>query len=152
MKLDIGCSTKKKPGFIGIDIYDWSSKYPKDEFICGCIPDILETFKDNSVREVYASHFIEHIPQYLVIETFNEIYRILRHRGIFEIFVPSTTGRGAFCDPTHVSFWNDMSFQYYDMNWCRDLSQSYGIKCNFKIIENKRLNEFNLHVVLEAVK
>ena len=29
------------------------------------------------------------------------------------IEVPSTDGRGAFQDPTHVSFWNENSFTYY---------------------------------------
>ena len=29
------------------------------------------------------------------------------------IEVPSTDGRGAFQDPTHVSFWNSNSFWYY---------------------------------------
>ena len=28
-------------------------------------------------------------------------------------FTPSTDGRGAFQDPTHVSFWNSNSFWYY---------------------------------------
>ena len=29
------------------------------------------------------------------------------------IEVPSTDGRGAWQDPTHVSFWNEHSFWYY---------------------------------------
>ncbi len=33
--------------------------------------------------------------------------------GFFLIRVPSTDGRGAFQDPTHVSFWNQNSFWYY---------------------------------------
>ncbi|OFW53222.1 MAG: hypothetical protein A2163_09750 [Actinobacteria bacterium RBG_13_35_12] len=151
-RLDCGCGINKKPGFVGIDIFDWSSMYPKDEFIYGMIPDIFSNFTDSSIEEVYARHFIEHIPQYQVIETFNEIYRILIPEGLFEIFVPPTTGRGAFCDPTHSSFWNDLSFRYFDMTWDKGLSESYGIKCNFKILENKIINEFNLHAMLKAVK
>jgi hypothetical protein len=30
-----------------------------------------------------------------------------------EILVPSTDGRGAFQDPTHVSFWNANTFAYF---------------------------------------
>ena len=153
MRLDLGCGLFKKDNFVGVDIFDFSNKYKKDEFICSMIPDILETFEDNSVEEVYASHFIEHIPQYLVINTFNEIYRILIPNGIFEIFVPPTTGRGAFCDPTHVSFWNDMSFQYYDKTWkFNELSESYGIRTNFEILKNELISELNLHVILKGVK
>lgn len=149
MRIDLGCSRKKKEGYIGIDIFDWSSLYSKEEFIQGQVPDILENFENNSIDEVRASHFIEHISQPYVIDTFNEIYRILKIGGIFEINVPPTTGRGAFCDPTHVSFWNNKSWQYYDMTWCRELSESYGIKCDFQVLENILLSEFDLHVILK---
>jgi len=147
-KLDFGCGLFKKKGFMGIDSYDHSKLYKQGEFMLGHIPEILKIFDDNSVDEINATHFIEHIPQPKVIETFNEIYRILKIGGIFEIKVPPSTGRGAFCDPTHVSFWNDMSFRYYDMSWCKELSESYGIKCDFEIVENKVIDEFNLHGIL----
>jgi hypothetical protein len=117
--------------------------------MCGQVPEVLSVFENDSIEEIHAKHFIEHIPQSKVIFTFNEIYRILKVDGIFEIFVPPSTGRGAFCDITHVSFWNDMSFRYYDMSWCKELSQSYGINCDFKIIENKTIDEFNLHAILQ---
>ena len=147
-KLDIGCGLFKKEGYVGIDIYDHSALYKPDEFVCGMIPDILAMFEDNSIAEVQASHFIEHIPQQVVIRAFNEIYRILQTGGIFEIKVPPATGRGAFCDPTHVSYWNDMSWRYYDMSWCKELSHSYGIKADFEIVQNKAIDEFNLHAIL----
>lgn len=148
MKLDMGCGSRRKEGFTGIDSYDWSGIYEKD-FICGRIPEALLCFEDNSIEAVRASHFIEHIPQPKVIKTFNEIYRILVPGGMFEINVPPTTGRGAFCDPTHVSFWNDMSFRYYDMDWCKELSVSYGINCNFKQAKIEALSENDLHVILQ---
>ena len=148
-KLDLGCSRKKKEGYIGIDIFDWSSIYSKEKFICGRIPNVLEKYKNNSVEELRAYHILEHISQKDVIHTMNEVYRILIPNGIFEINIPPTTGRGAFCDPTHVSFWNDKSWQYYDMTWCRELSESYGIKCDFQVLENRLLSEFDLHVILK---
>ncbi len=43
----------------------------------------------------------------------NEAYRVLAPGGFLFISVPSTDGRGAFQDPTHVSFWNENSFWYY---------------------------------------
>jgi hypothetical protein len=42
-----------------------------------------------------------------------EIYRVLAPGGWLIAQVPSTDGRGAFQDPTHVSFWNENSFKYY---------------------------------------
>lgn len=131
MKLDLGCGPFKKEGYTGIDSFDWSKKYGK-EFILGHIPEVFEQFSDNSIETVRACHFMEHIPQSQVIETMNEIYRILIPGGIFDIVVPKTPCDTAWCDPTHVSYWNSMSFRYYDKTWCRDLTDSYGIKCNFK--------------------
>ena len=149
MKIDLGCGPFKADGYTGIDSYDYSKKYA--DFIQGTVPEVLAGFPDGSIEKVRASHFLEHIPQPEVIKTMNEIYRILIPSGLFEINVPPTTGRGAFCDPTHVSFWNDLSFRYYDMSWCRELSESYGIKCNFKQLKVKVLGECNLYALLQKV-
>ena len=146
IKLDLGCGFRKKDGFIGIDRFDYSGRY--DDFICGEIPEVLSKFKDNSISEIHACDFIEHIPQNKVIFFMNEIYRILKAGGTFEIFVPPTTGRGAFCDPTHVSFWNDLSFRYYDKTWEKGLTDSYGIKADFETIKMEHLGEVSLHVIL----
>ncbi len=157
MKLNLGCGKNKRSGFVGIDSFDWSNVYPEGEFIQGHVPEVFSKFKDNSIEKVYASHFIEHIPQDLVIKTFNEIYRILIPNGIFEIYVPPTQSpdgkacKGAFRDPTHRSYWNDESFRYFDMSWERELSESYGIKCNFKPLKIEFLGEYNLHVILKKV-
>lgn len=149
MKLDLGCGPFKADGYTGIDSYDYSKKY--DDFIQGTVPEVFKRFADGSIEKVRASHFLEHVPQSKVIHTMNEIYRILIPGGEFEIYVPPTPGRGAWCDPCHVSFWNDLSFRYYDMSWCRQLSESYGIKCNFKQVKVKTLNETNLYALLKKV-
>lgn len=66
---------------------------------------------DNSVGVINASHIIEHLKD--PIKTMKEIHRVLCHGGWVFIEVPSTDGRGAFQDPTHISFWNENSFLYY---------------------------------------
>jgi SAM-dependent methyltransferase len=43
----------------------------------------------------------------------NEIYRLLAPGGLLLSMTPSTDGRGAFQDPTHVAFYNENSFWYY---------------------------------------
>jgi len=65
----------------------------------------------DSVGYIRAYDFIEHIKE--PVQLMNEIYRILAPGGWVRIAVPSTDGRGAFQDPTHVSFWNLNSFWYY---------------------------------------
>ena len=66
---------------------------------------------DDSVEAFRAHDVIEHLRN--PIHVMNEAWRCLRHGGLFLIEVPSTDGRGAFQDPTHVSFYNANSFWYY---------------------------------------
>jgi SAM-dependent methyltransferase len=87
--------------------------------------------EESSVGVIRAQDAIEHLKD--PIHTMNEAHRVLAPGGFFLIRVPSTTGpiirtpamdggefhwvasagRGAFQDPTHVSFWNENSFWYY---------------------------------------
>jgi glycosyltransferase involved in cell wall biosynthesis len=68
-------------------------------------------FAENSVGIVRASDALEHLKD--KIQTMKEIHRILAPGGMLLSNTPSTDGRGAFQDPTHVSFWNSNSFWYY---------------------------------------
>lgn len=66
---------------------------------------------DDSVGLLRASDAVEHLKD--PVHTMNEAYRVLAPGGFMIIDVPSTNGLGAFCDPTHVSYWNKLSFRYY---------------------------------------
>ncbi|MDP1796315.1 MAG: hypothetical protein Q8K78_02485, partial [Planctomycetaceae bacterium] len=50
---------------------------------------------------------------------------------------PSTDGRGAFQDPTHVSFWNSNSFWYYTR-----ADQNRFIDCPVRFQANRLKNFF----------
>ncbi len=67
--------------------------------------------EDSSVGVMRASDAIEHLRD--PVHTMNEAWRVLAPGGFFFTLTPSTDGRGAFQDPTHVSFWNSNSFWYY---------------------------------------
>jgi SAM-dependent methyltransferase len=60
---------------------------------------------------IRAYDFFEHVAD--KIGLINEIYRLLAPGGILISRTPSTDGRGAFQDPTHVAFYNQNSFWYY---------------------------------------
>lgn len=66
---------------------------------------------DNSVGVIRAHDALEHIKN--SIGLMQEIHRVLAPGGMLLSLTPSTDGRGAFQDPTHVSFWNQNSFWYY---------------------------------------
>ena len=68
-------------------------------------------FEDNSVGVFRMQDALEHLSN--PIQTMKELWRCLSPKGWVLIDVPSTDGRGAFQDPTHVSFWNSNSFWYY---------------------------------------
>ena len=68
-------------------------------------------FADNSVGVIRAHDILEHLKDHVHI--MKEAYRVLVPGGYFMIQVPSTDGRGAWQDPTHISYWNQNSFFYY---------------------------------------
>lgn len=76
-------------------------------------------FEDGSVGAFRASDLMEHLPDKL--HTMAEIHRCLRPGGWLLSMTPSSEGWGAHADPTHVSYWNPMSFWYYT----RDASARY---------------------------
>ncbi|WP_242039763.1 methyltransferase domain-containing protein [Anabaena sphaerica] len=151
MCVDLGCGTHKAEGFIGVDV------------IAGDNVDVIADLKshfpfpDNSVDFIKAHDFIEHLPDR--IHTMNEIWRICKPNAIVDISVPSTDGRGAFQDPTHVSFWNINSFMYYCQEFPPYLAgcqSHYGFKGEFSIVnieeKHSALQIVHVHAVLKAIK
>ena len=105
-KVDL-CSCNNKPeGFIGID----KRKLNNDDIVFD-LDEPNWPFEDGSVGIFRAQDALEHMKD--PINTMKEIHRCLAPLGWAIIEVPSTDGRGAFQDPTHVSFWNSNSFWYY---------------------------------------
>lgn len=84
--------------------------------------------KDGSCGIVRAYDALEHLKD--IRKTMMEIHRVLATGGILLSQTPSTDGRGAWQDPTHVSFWNENSFWY----WTRPQQMQY--------IHNKRFQFF----------
>jgi len=111
-------------------------------------------FDDNSVEEVRAHDFLEHVPIGKTIFVVEEIFRVLKPGGKLEHFTPSTDGRGAFQDPTHQSFWNINSWLYF-MN--DEYRQLYGIKAKFEgsnvdVMTDRASRVIHVHGVLSSVK
>lgn len=103
LKVDIGAGINPMPGYLSVDLReDAHIKYDLNEGL---------PFGDSTVGVLNASHVLEHLKD--PIKSMREIHRVLAHGGWAFIEVPSTDGRGAFQDPTHVSFWNENSFLYY---------------------------------------
>ncbi|MGB5134634.1 MAG: glycosyltransferase [Prochlorococcaceae cyanobacterium] len=149
-KIDIGCGVNKAADFVGVD------RFPHP--LVDVVADLNQRFpfSANSVEIVRAHDALEHLKD--PIHTMNEIWRICKHNSLVDIRVPSTDGRGAFQDPTHISFWNRNSFHYYCIEYpaylC--LCRSYGFLGSFRL---ERLTEaassdgvIHVNAVLRALK
>lgn len=102
MKVDLGGGLFPRDGYVTIDQEGGNITCDLNEGI---------PLPDNSVGVINASHVLEHLKD--PIKSMSEIHRVLCDGGWAFIEVPSTDGRGAWQDPTHVSFWNQNSFWYY---------------------------------------
>lgn len=103
---------------------------PIDKAISGhdVVMDLAE-YETSSVGVIRAVDFLEHVGHKILL--MNEIYRVLAHGAMLLSVTPSTDGRGAWQDPTHVSFWNQNAFWYWTD---RDFAQYVPeIKARFQL-------------------
>ncbi|MCT7984866.1 glycosyltransferase [Laspinema sp. A4] len=150
IRVDLGCGPRKPEGYIGVDFYPW----PEVDIVA----DLRDRFPfpDNSVDEVRAHDFIEHLSDR--IKTMNEIWRICKPGAMVNLFVPSTDGRGAFQDPTHISYWNINSFMYYAIEFPAylELCRSYGFQGAFSIVQLDHHESpgqvLHVQAILKAIK
>lgn len=138
-KLDLGCGENKREGFLGVDLYA-ATDFKVD------LTKFPWPFRDNSVEEVWCSHFFEHIPGLTRIPWMDELYRILInddgkgpdengivHGGTATIIVPYWSSARSIQDPSHQ--WPpiaEQSFLYYNQAWrtANKLNHYLG-KCDF---------------------
>jgi hypothetical protein len=147
IKLNLGCNDRHLPDHVNVDrvapadvVTDLEQRWP---------------WEDSTVEHIVAHDIIEHLHD--KIHTMNEAHRVLAPAGTIEIAVPTTDGPGAWCDPTHVSYWNRLSFRYYEFgNYAHTrLAKAYGITAAFRVVSENLQNTGDgprLTIVLAAVK
>lgn len=126
MRLNLGVGRNKIDGYIGID-----RRKEVDPDICCDITKGLP-FENDSVDEVVALDFLEHIPIESTIFVVTEIWRVLKHGCLFRSSTPDAEhGQGAWIDPTHINPWVEGRWLYFSHPAYREI---YDIQANFEII------------------
>ena len=134
--LDMGAAHNKPPGYLGVDIYDG----PDVDIVADVTAGI--PLPDSSVGVIRAVDFLEHVPDKIAM--FNELYRVLAHGGLLLSLTPSTDGRGAWQDPTHVAFYNENSFWYFTDAEYADFVPP--ITCRFQVSRMQTYHPSDWHV------
>ena len=149
MKLNLGAGFRPQAGYINID------NRPEVEPDLLCDIEIGLPYDDDSIDEIRAVDFLEHVHQDKVIFVIEEIWRVLKDGGLFYSLTPSTAGIGAFMDFNHRSYWNLGSFLYFTDDAYRRL---YGTKAKFQgevrdtIIDHRLRNIIHTEATMYAVK
>lgn len=112
---------------------EWPAELGGDVF------DVLYHVPDNSVGVFRAFDFLEHIPIGRTVDLMNKLYAKLAPGGVIISHTPAVCdaegkcGRGAYQDPTHVSFWTENNFWYYtDRELAKYLNGA--VKCRFSTV------------------
>lgn len=109
LALDLGSGPAGAPdGYQSVD-----SNPELEADYCDDVFKVFAGLDDNSVGVLRAADFLEHLPTYHKVWFFQEAWRVLAPNGLLLTMTPSTDGRGAWQDPTHISGWNENSFWYH---------------------------------------
>ncbi len=129
LKLDLGCGPNKREGFFGVDVRKFKGV---DKIV-----DLIKTpwpWAKESVSEIHASHFVEHLTAEQRIDFCNEAWRILVPGGTCQIITPHWSSCRAYGDLTHQwppvsEFW----FFYLNEEWrAKNAPHNDLYKCNFE--------------------
>lgn len=125
IRLDIGCGKTTPEGWEGIDAIDFGQKHVLD--VRQGIP-----FDNNSVDEVRALHFVEHLTGNERVAFFNDLWRVMKPKATALIVTPNWSHACAYGDPTHQ--WPPMSQWwplYLHAQWREGNAPHTGFVCDF---------------------
>jgi SAM-dependent methyltransferase len=122
LKLNIGSGNTSYPGFLNLD-----KKSLENVDIVWDLENLPLPFEGDSVSEIICEHVLEHIRNFLPL--MEDFYRICKPHARIQIKVPYFRYEGAFRDPTHVCFFTEHTFMYFE----EDYEYSYYTTARFKI-------------------
>lgn len=110
--LDIGCGETARPGFVRMDKRKLSGVD-----IVWDLEEFPYPIEDEECITIVASHIVEHIKPWLMIDFMDELWRILKVGGQLAISMPYGYSDGFLQDPTHCNACNHATWQYFDQRF-----------------------------------
>lgn len=107
-RLNFGCGFDIRPGFVNFDtrpLPGTDVAAPVDPFY----PRL--PFANDEFDEILAYHVLEHVADRAAI--LYEIWRIARHNAVIRIKLPDRNHSDAYLDPTHLSFWEVDTIDFF---------------------------------------
>ncbi len=114
---ELGGAHNCTPGYIPVDKNEKVKTHPQG--IYGDVFTLKDCLVPNSVGCFRAHDFLEHIPIADIPRLMNLLYDLLVPGGFLLTMTPTVCddngrcGRGAFMDPTHISYWSSNNFWYF---------------------------------------
>lgn len=107
-RLNLGCGLDPWPGWVNADLLPLPG-----------VDVVLESdpwrprlpFDDAEFDEIVAYHVLEHVANKNAI--LQELWRIARHNAVLRVKLPDRQHSDAFLDPTHLSFWEADTIDFY---------------------------------------
>ena len=160
MRIDLGCGTRKKEGYIGVD----SRPFDGVDVVCDLGTERWP-WGDETVEEAHSSHMVEHLTGPQRIHFVNELYRVLKRGGKAQIIVPHWANVRAYGDLTHQwppvsEFW----FYYLSKEWRKtEAPHNDGYTCDFEatwgygphpslLVRNSEYQQFAINHYVNAVQ
>ncbi|MBA3789280.1 methyltransferase domain-containing protein [Patescibacteria group bacterium] len=126
VRIQLGGGEIRKEGYLNIDILN----LPTVDIVADITKGI--PLPDNSVSEVRADYLFEHIPD--TVALMKELYRICKPDAVLRIKVPYFKSTAAFKDPTHVSFFTERTFEYFDARYAEQGTlPEYQLNMDFRV-------------------
>ena len=150
MKINFGCGSKHKEGWLNVDLYE--SVKPDQVFDIESFP---WCFEDNVAEKMLFSHVLEHVGQSsdVFLKIMSEIYRVAKHDCEIDVFVPHPRHDFYLIDPTHCRPILPETLEMFDrdknIEWIERKSTKtplgYFLGVNYHIIKNEYI--FERHII-----
>jgi len=96
IKLDLGCGTKKKEGYVGVDVRAFDGV----DVVCNLGSEPWP-WADGTIDEMHCSHMVEHLKPFERVHFVNEAFRCLKSGGKLTIATPHWSSSRAYGDLSH---------------------------------------------------